>query len=66
LTPRCRRSSAPSPTSFCSTSTCRAAAVWRSSARWPRFRPEQRFLALSVSDAPDDVIAVIRAARAAT
>src|SRR3954467_2465189 len=24
-------------------------------------RPEQRFLALSVSDAPDDVIAVIRA-----
>ena len=26
-----------------------------------RVRPEQRFLALSVSDAPDDVIAVIRA-----
>ena len=58
---RSRWSSSSSPTSCCSTSTCRAAAGSRCIRQVREKRPAQRFLALRVSDAPEDVIAIIRA-----
>ena len=51
----------PAPRSCSSTCTCRAAAAPTSSAPCAAELPETRFLALSVSDAAEDVIAVIRA-----
>ena len=50
----------PARTSSCSTSTCPVAAGARSSTRASRSCPGTRFLALSVSDAADDVIGVVR------
>ena len=48
-------------TSCCSTCTCPTAAGWRCSQAVGAELPDTRFLALSVSDAAEDVIAVIRA-----
>ena len=52
---------APSPTSYCSTYTCRTAAGARCCTALMQQLPDVRFLALSVSDAAEDVIGVIRA-----
>ena len=49
-----------SPTSCCSMSTCQVAAGKMSFQRLLGTHPAVRFLALSASDAPEDVIAVIR------